>query len=220
MSIGRIQLTCFSVRFNFLRRRYNVLYIFTRCIHAIWIMESLQSADYLQETLFTVAQPLVVHDAKNHQQISANSWWKEATKDLSEWSRIWLPRFKVGEMRIKFCCNALPVITMTLGLKVCLTDADGKIIRRWQAMWNGRGGMAQMGSEVGVMMATLEASVDCHRPFDGNIRQEWRLPEAILCLSWELCSAGKVIQLLLWLGIELSSALQMKLQQNCLKIWN
>ena len=35
---------------------------------------ALESADNLQETLFTVAQPLVdVHDAKNRQQISANS---------------------------------------------------------------------------------------------------------------------------------------------------
>ena len=63
-------------------------YICTGCIHAIWIMVSLQSAHNLQETLFTVAQPLVVHDANNHRQISADSWWEEATKDLSEWSRI------------------------------------------------------------------------------------------------------------------------------------
>ena len=165
MSIKQIQLTFFSQRFNFLQRCYNVLYIFTRCIHAIWIMESLQCADYLQETLFTVAQPLVVHDAKNHQQISANSWWKEATKDLSEWSRTWLPRFKVGEMRIKFCCNALPVIIMTLGLKMSLTDADGKIIRRWQAKWYGRGGYGTHGIR--------------SRSDDGNIRSKCGLPSAI-----------------------------------------
>ena len=81
-------------------------------------------------------------------------------------------------MRIKFCCNALSVIIlMPLGLKVRLTDADGKIIRSrsdgkrcdrgviWHTIiWH-------MESEVGVM-AALEASVDCQRPFDGNIRQE------------------------------------------------
>ena len=66
-----------------------------------------------------IAKSLPIHDEKKPQKI----YQSEAAFRL--------PRSKVGEMRIKFCCNALSVI-MTLGLKVCLlTDADGKMIRGW-----------------------------------------------------------------------------------------
>ena len=125
-------------------------------------MVSLQSAHNLQETLFTVAQPhwlfmmqtiiaksLPIHDEKKPQKIYR------------------LPRFKIGEMRIKFGCNALSVI-MTLGLKLrLLTDADGKMIRGWSdGKQCDRGDMAIMA--YGVRSGS-----------DGSIRSKPGLPTAI-----------------------------------------